>query len=120
MAAAPLDRPAHRRDRTTHQPHRAWLDAVLRGVLPLRAESVLQRINAYLMRLLRDKYKRLRPIKKAKAAWQRITGQDPRLFAHWAWASASWWTGRQEPGDQRLSRRDLWEPGGEIPRATRQ
>jgi len=54
---------------------------------------VLQRINAYLMRWLRDKHKRLRPMKKAKAAWQRITGQHPRLFAHWAWASASWWTG---------------------------
>ena len=54
---------------------------------------VLQRINAYLMRWLRDKHKRLRPIKKAKAAWQRIISQDPRLFAHWAWASASWWTG---------------------------
>jgi len=54
---------------------------------------VLQRINAYLMRWLRDKYKRLRPMKKAKAAWQRVTSQYPLLFAHWAWAAASWWTG---------------------------
>ncbi len=54
---------------------------------------VLQRINAYLMRWLRDKHERLRPIKKAKAAWQRITGQYPRLFAHWAWSPQSWWTG---------------------------
>ena len=54
---------------------------------------VLQRINAYLMRWLRDKYKRLRPVKKAKAAWQRITSQDPRLFAHWAWSPQSWWSG---------------------------
>jgi RNA-directed DNA polymerase len=54
---------------------------------------VLQRINAYLMRWLRDKYKRLRPMKKAEAAWQRVTSQYPLLFAHWAWAAASWWTG---------------------------
>jgi RNA-directed DNA polymerase len=37
------------------------------------------------MRWLRDKYKRLRPVKKAKAAWQRITRQYPSAFAHWAW-----------------------------------
>ena len=54
---------------------------------------LLQRINAYLMRWIRDKYKRLRPMKKAKAAWQRITGQHRRLFAHWAWAYSSWWSG---------------------------
>jgi hypothetical protein len=36
---------------------------------------VLQRINAYLMRWARDKYKRLRSMKKAMAAWQRVTSQ---------------------------------------------
>jgi RNA-directed DNA polymerase len=56
-------------------------------------DPVLQRINAYLMRWIRDKFKRLRPMKKATAAWQRITSQYPRLFAHWAWAPQSWWTG---------------------------
>jgi hypothetical protein len=54
---------------------------------------VLQRINAYLMRWMRDKYKRLRSMKKAMAAWQRVTGQYPGLFAHWAWSSQSWWSG---------------------------
>jgi RNA-directed DNA polymerase len=53
---------------------------------------LLQRINTYLVRWLRKKHKRLRPMKKAKLAWQRITSQDPRLFAHWAWAPASWWS----------------------------
>ncbi len=51
---------------------------------------LLLRINAYLMRWLRRKYRRLRPFKKALAAWQRITGQSPRLFAHWAWIATSW------------------------------
>jgi RNA-directed DNA polymerase len=54
---------------------------------------LLSRINAYLMRWARKKYKRLRTIKKAAAYWQRLTRQYPRLFAHWAWAHGSWWTG---------------------------
>jgi RNA-directed DNA polymerase len=52
--------------------------------------SLLQRINAYLMRWIRKKYKRLRPFKKALACWKRITRQYPRLFAHWEWVSGSW------------------------------
>lgn len=54
---------------------------------------VLLRINAYLMRWVRDKHKRLRSMKKAKAAWLRVTSQYPRLFAHWAWVPNSWWSG---------------------------
>jgi RNA-directed DNA polymerase len=53
---------------------------------------LLQRINTYLMRWLRKKYKRLRPISKAMSCWRRISRQDPRLFAHWAWAPSSWWS----------------------------
>jgi hypothetical protein len=51
---------------------------------------LLQRVNAYLMRWIRKKYKRLRPFKKAHACWQRITRQHPRLFAHWEWVPAFW------------------------------
>ena len=54
---------------------------------------LLARINAYVMRWIRNKYKRLRTTKKAKACWQRITSQHPRLFAHWAWVHGSLWTG---------------------------
>jgi RNA-directed DNA polymerase len=50
----------------------------------------LARINAYLMRWTRKKYKRLRPFNKALAYWQRITRQYPRLFAHWAWVHTAW------------------------------
>ncbi|MGC9668494.1 hypothetical protein ACNTMW_18305 [Planosporangium sp. 12N6] len=35
---------------------------------------LLQRINAYLMRWIRKKYKRLRGFKKAKACWDGIPG----------------------------------------------
>ena len=50
---------------------------------------LLRRINSYLMRWLRQKYKRLRPPK----GWKRVTAQYPRLFAHWAWVPYSWWSG---------------------------
>jgi group II intron reverse transcriptase/maturase len=58
------------------------------ALLPL-----LRRINSYLMRWLRKKYKRLAPKHKARACWERITTQHPRLFAHWAWVPYSWWSG---------------------------
>jgi RNA-directed DNA polymerase len=50
----------------------------------------LARINAYLIRWIRKKYKRLRPLRKALACWQRITRQYPRLFAHWARVRTAW------------------------------
>jgi RNA-directed DNA polymerase len=68
---------------------RGWLQyygAFYRSaLLPL-----LERINAYLVRWIRKKHKRLRPFKKAQRCWQRITRQYPRLFAHWAWTPCFW------------------------------
>ncbi len=68
---------------------RGWMHyygAYYRTVL----HPLLQRINAYLMRWIRKKYKRLRAFKKAHPCWQRITRQYPRLFAHWAWTPTFW------------------------------
>jgi RNA-directed DNA polymerase len=47
----------------------------------------LARINAYLVRLLRKKHKRLRGRRKAQDAWNRAVKQRPRFFAHWAWVT---------------------------------
>jgi len=47
--------------------------------------ALLSRINAYLMRWIRKKYKRLQAKKKAFRCWQGIVNRFPRLFAHWAW-----------------------------------
>jgi RNA-directed DNA polymerase len=47
---------------------------------------VLQRINAYLVRWLRNKYRRLRPWGKALDAMSAARVKRPRYFAHWAWA----------------------------------
>lgn len=51
---------------------------------------LLCRINAYLVRWMRKKYKRLRPFKKAHEAWKRVTSQNPACFAHWRWVHAFW------------------------------
>ena len=45
---------------------------------------LLARINAYLMRWVRKKYKRLRAARKARARWAYVTTTYPRYFAHWA------------------------------------
>jgi group II intron reverse transcriptase/maturase len=46
---------------------------------------LLERINAYLMRWIRKKYKRLRGRKKAQTSWNLAVERRPRFFAHWAW-----------------------------------
>jgi RNA-directed DNA polymerase len=46
---------------------------------------LLTRINAYLVRWIRKKYKRLQAIKKALECWRGITARYPRMFAHWRW-----------------------------------
>jgi len=48
---------------------------------------LLTRINAYLMRWIRKKHKRLQGRKKAQEAWTRAVTTRPRFFAHWAWVS---------------------------------
>jgi RNA-directed DNA polymerase len=46
---------------------------------------LLSRINAYLVRWIRKKYKRLQARKKAMECWRGITERYPRMFAHWQW-----------------------------------
>jgi hypothetical protein len=48
---------------------------------------LLARINAYVMRWSRKKYKRLRSRKKAQAQWETVVKLRPRFFAHWAWVN---------------------------------
>ncbi len=51
--------------------------------------GLLQRINTYLVRWAKRKYKRLRTFKKVRRWWDGLTARQPRLFAHWAWMSDS-------------------------------
>ena len=52
---------------------------------PSALYPLLARINAYLMRWIRKKYKRLRAKKNAFRSWRGITTRFPRMFAHWVW-----------------------------------
>jgi len=72
-----------------------WINPIVRGWMQYYGRfnrsalyRFLERINAYLMRFLRNKFKRVRSFKKAKAGWQRIISQYPKTFAHWAWITA--------------------------------
>lgn len=49
---------------------------------------LLTRINAYLMRWVRNKYRRFRGRWAFNQAWSRVIKQYPRFFAHWAWTTA--------------------------------
>jgi RNA-directed DNA polymerase len=51
---------------------------------------LLMRINAYLVRWARKKYRRLRSYRRAKAWWQGLVQHAPKLFAQWACTTAFW------------------------------
>lgn len=49
---------------------------------------LLQRVNSYLGRWARNKYRRLRARGRVTAWWYGVVDRDPELFAHWQWARA--------------------------------
>ncbi|MEU8523963.1 group II intron reverse transcriptase/maturase [Streptomyces sp. NPDC048577] len=60
---------------------------------PMELDPLLQRINAYLVRWIRQKYKRLAAKRKALAKLREIAQRYPRMFAHWrhtAKAASGW------------------------------
>jgi hypothetical protein len=48
---------------------------------------LLERVNAYVMRWMRKKFKRLRGRKRAQTAWNQAVTRRPRFFAHRAWTT---------------------------------
>jgi RNA-directed DNA polymerase len=52
-----------------------------------RLFGLLLRINTYLVRWARRKYKRLRRFKRVKAWWAKVVQHNPGLFAHWQWTT---------------------------------
>jgi RNA-directed DNA polymerase len=82
----------HRRPNDTLGDLAESINAIVRGWMTYwgrfyrtEMDPLLMRINTYLMRWARKKYKRLRGFKRLKAWWGRVTQRDPGLFAHWAW-----------------------------------
>jgi RNA-directed DNA polymerase len=77
-----------------------WLNPIVQGWMNYYGAfnrsvmyPLLERINTYLMRWARKKYKRLRTWKRFKAWWRGLTARAPALFAHWPWMRAYRWTG---------------------------
>jgi RNA-directed DNA polymerase len=69
-----------------------WMNLVIRGWITYygkfyrtEMDGLLRRINTYLVRWARRKFKRLRTFKKAKRWWHGLLRRQPALFAHWAW-----------------------------------
>src|SRR5512143_649944 len=52
---------------------------------------LLRRINGYLVRWARRKYRRLWSFQRVKAWWERLVRTYPRGFAHWQWATGFVW-----------------------------
>ena len=69
-----------------------WINPVVSGWMTYygrfyRTElnTLLRRINTYLVRWARRKFRRLRSFKKARRWWHGLLQRQPALFAHWAW-----------------------------------
>ncbi len=69
-----------------------WMNPVVRGWMNYygsfyRTEmyALLRRINTYLMRWARRKFKRLRAFKRFRSWWYGLMRREPDLFVHWAW-----------------------------------
>ena len=74
----------------------------------------LKRIDLYVIRWARGKFKRLRRKTKGARDWfDRLRRVNPTLFAHWQLCHGN---GRTSgPYESRGSRTDLGAPGGESP-----
>jgi RNA-directed DNA polymerase len=85
----------HRRTGRTDADLARWINPIVRGWMQYYGAfyrsalyPLLQRINTYLMRWLRNKFERLRARKRANAAWEQAVARRPRFFAHWVWVNA--------------------------------
>jgi len=82
----------HTRTATELEDIASWVNPVVRGwmayygkIYRTELNALLRRINAYLVRWARRKYKRLRTYKKARRWWEGLLERQPAMFAHWAW-----------------------------------
>ncbi|MFE3262268.1 group II intron reverse transcriptase/maturase [Nocardia sp. NPDC059229] len=60
---------------------------------PSALHPLLTRINSYLVRWIRCKYRRLKPVKKARRAYKSAVRTYPAMFRHWQWTPHAWRTG---------------------------
>lgn len=72
-----------------------WINPIVRGWMNYYGAfyrsalyPLLTRINAYLMRWVRKKYRRFRARGAFQQAWRHVTTHHPGFFDHWAWTTA--------------------------------
>ncbi|WP_327137419.1 group II intron reverse transcriptase/maturase [Streptomyces sp. NBC_01340] len=82
----------HRRTRLELIELADWINPIVSGWMTYYGRfyrsqlyPFLRRINTYLMRWARKKYKRLRSYKRFRAWWTGLVQRAPGLFKHWAW-----------------------------------
>jgi RNA-directed DNA polymerase len=82
----------HLRTGTELEDLAAWLNPIIRGWITYYGRyyrtaliPLLRRINTYLMRWARGKYKRLRAFRRLRRWWHDLTARQPRLLIHWSW-----------------------------------
>ncbi|WIV57993.1 group II intron reverse transcriptase/maturase [Amycolatopsis nalaikhensis] len=85
----------HTRTTLTFAQLARWVNPVVRGWMQYYGayyrsalHRLLTRVNTYLVRWIRKKYRRLRGMKSAVRCWRGIVERHPRMFAHWAWVAA--------------------------------
>lgn len=84
----------HLRSGTVLEDIASWINPIVRGwatyygrFYRTALNDLLQRINSYLVRWAKWKYKRLGTFKKVRRWWEGLTARQPRLFAHWKWVT---------------------------------
>jgi RNA-directed DNA polymerase len=90
----------HRRTGHTFAQLARVMNPIVRGWIqyygafyPSALRPFLQRVNAYLLRWIRRKYKRLAGYRKARTCLQGIMQRYPGMFAHWRLCRTIWGTG---------------------------
>jgi RNA-directed DNA polymerase len=88
----------HARTRHSLQELADWINPVVRGWMtyygrftPAALHAILKRINGYLVRWARKKYRRLAPFKSAKRWWDGLLARNRPMFAHWQWTGTFQW-----------------------------
>lgn len=82
----------HRQTGATAADLARWMNPIIRGWMNYYGRfrrsalsPLLLRINTYLVRWARRKYKGLRAHKRLRAWWDRFIAANPTGFAHWRW-----------------------------------
>lgn len=88
----------HRRTRLSLDELADWINPIVRGWINYYGrfyrsmlDPLLKRINGYLVRWARKKYKRLAAFKRVRAWWLGLVQREPELFAHWRWTRGFAW-----------------------------